>query len=381
MLGRSHEITLIPGDGIGPEIATSVTPILEAALRTHGSTVAWDVQEAGEAVFHSEGTALPERILDSIRRTKVALKGPIGTPIGSSDIYDVSSVNVALRREFDLFACVRPCKAYSGVPSRFPETDLVIVRENLEDLYSGIEAPVGSWGAALLAELVNGRALPPSTRGWGGVEVPADSAFALKAISASESRRVAHYAFAYAQRHGYDKVTVAHKANILKETDGLFLRTATEVGDGYLDITCESRIVDNLCQQLVLFPERFGVILLPNLYGDIASDLCAGLVGGLGVAPGANIGPDHAIFEATHGSAPDIAGQGIANPIALLLSGAMMLRHLGEVGAAQSVEGAVRWVLAKGDALPADLCRGGQCPAGTQEVADAILERLTRQWQ
>jgi len=376
-MSRSHEITLIPGDGIGPEITKAVAAILEAGLRASGTSVVWDVQEAGEKVFASEGTALPERILDSIRRTKVAIKGPIGTPIGSSDLYNVSSVNVALRREFDLYACVRPCKVYPGVPTKFPETNLVIVRENLEDLYSGIEAPVGSWGAALLSEFVNGHGVPPSARSWGETKVPADSAFALKTISISESRRVAHYAFTYAREHGYEKVTVGHKANILKETDGLFLKIATEVGSEYPDIICENRIVDNLCQQLVLFPERFGVILLPNLYGDIISDLCAGLVGGLGVAPGANIGAECAIFEATHGSAPDIAGRGIANPIALLLSGVMMLEHLGEKEAARRIEQAVSLVLGEGDVLPADLRRDQSDPTSTtQEIADAIIARL-----
>src|SRR5674476_476170 len=284
-------------------------------------------------------TPLPEHVLESVRDTRVALKGPITTPVGSG----FRSVNVALRKELDLYACLRPSKTMKGVRSRFDDIDLVVVRENTEDLYAGIEHMVGE-----------------------------DAAESIKIITRKGSERIARFAFEYARRHGRRKVTAVHKANIMKCTDGLFLRVAGEVAESYPDIEFEDRIVDNMCMQLVQKPELYDVLVLPNLYGDIVSDLCAGLVGGLGVAPGANIGPDAAVFEAVHGSAPKYAGQNKANPTALMLSGVLLLRHIGEQAAAKRVEDAIRAVIAEGRTVTYDL--GGS--AGTSEFADAIVARL-----
>ena len=332
----SYAVTLIPGDGIGPELAVATRTVLEAT----GLSFEWDVQEAGEATIASEGTPLPERVIESIRRTGVALKGPITTPVGSG----FRSVNVGLRQALELYANVRPARSMRGVETRYQNVDLIIVRENTEDLYAGIEHRVGP-----------------------------DAAEGIKIITRAASQRIARYAFEYAIRNGRRKVTAVHKANIMKLSDGLFLdscRTVAAAFEGRVDF--EDRIVDNMCMQLVQKPELYDVIVLPNLYGDIVSDLAAGLVGGLGVAPGANIGTEAAVFEAVHGSAPKYAGQNKANPTALMLSGVLMLRHLGETAAAERVEDAIRGVIAEGRAITYDL--GGR--AGTSDMTDAVIERL-----
>jgi isocitrate dehydrogenase (NAD+) len=331
-----QRITLIPGDGIGPELAEATRRVLDAT----GIDFEWELQDAGEATIAVEGTPLPDRVLESIRRNKVALKGPITTPVGSG----FRSVNVALRRALNLYANLRPARSMVGVQSRYEDVDLVIVRENTEDLYAGIEHMVGK-----------------------------DAAESIKIITRAASERIARFAFEYAVANGRKKVTAVHKANIMKLSDGLFLESCRTVAEGYAGrIEFEDRIVDNMCMQLVQKPDLYDVLVLPNLYGDIVSDLCAGLVGGLGVAPGANIGEDGAVFEAVHGSAPKYAGQNKANPTALILSGALMLRHLGYVEAGERVEDAVRAVIAEGRTTTYDL--GGN--AGTSQFADAIIERL-----
>jgi isocitrate dehydrogenase (NAD+) len=336
MAAMPHRITLIPGDGIGPELAEATTRVLDAT----GIGFEWEVQEAGEATIASEGTPLPERVLESIRRNKIALKGPITTPVGSG----FRSVNVGLRQALNLYANLRPARSMAGVPSRYDDVDLVIVRENTEDLYAGIEHMVGK-----------------------------DAAESIKIITRAASERIARFAFEYAVANGRRKVTAVHKANIMKLSDGLFLESCRTVAAAYEGrIEFEDRIVDNMCMQLVQKPELYDVMVLPNLYGDIVSDLCAGLVGGLGVAPGANIGEDGAVFEPVHGSAPKYAGLNRANPTALILSGALMLRHLGYPEMAERVEEAVRSVIAEGRTTTSDL--GGS--AGTSEFADAVIERL-----
>ncbi|HEY8535901.1 MAG TPA: isocitrate dehydrogenase (NAD(+)) [Vicinamibacterales bacterium] len=331
----SHAVTLIPGDGIGPEVTDAVLRILHVA----GVDIDWDRQEAGINAFERYRTALPVELLDSVRRTRVALKGPVTTPIGEG----FTSVNVGLRKALDLYANLRPVWSLPGVPSRFRDIDLVIVRENTEDLYSGLEHEV----------------VP------GVIE-------SLKIITERASRRIAEFAFEYARRHGRRKVTAVHKANIMKLSDGLFLRTARDVARAYTDIEFEERIIDAACMHLVLRPEAFDVLVLPNLYGDIVSDLAAGLVGGLGVVPGANLGADAAVFEAVHGSAPDIAGKNLANPTALLLSAVLMLRHLGEHDAAARIEKALGRVLESGRVMTRDL--GGS--ATTTEFTTAICRAL-----
>jgi isocitrate dehydrogenase (NAD+) len=330
-----HQVTLIPGDGIGPELAEATRRVLDAS----GVAFEWEVQDAGEGVMAQYGTPLPDHVLESIRRNKVALKGPITTPVGSG----FRSVNVTLRQVLGLYANLRPARSIKGLQTRYEDVDLVIVRENTEDLYAGIEHMVGK-----------------------------DAAESIKIITRAASERVARFAFEYAVANGRRKVTAVHKANIMKCTDGLFLRVCGEVAEGYPDIEFEDRIVDNMCMQLVQKPELYDVLVLPNLYGDILSDLGAGLVGGLGVAPGANIGTKAALFEPTHGSAPKYAGQNKANPTALLLSGVLMLRHLGEQEAAVRVETALREVIAEGKTVTYDL--GGT--AGTQEMARAIAARI-----
>jgi isocitrate dehydrogenase (NAD+) len=331
-----HRITLIPGDGIGPELAEATTRVLDAT----GIGFEWEVQEAGEATIASEGTPLPDRVLESIRRNKIALKGPITTPVGSG----FRSVNVGLRQALNLYANLRPARSMVGVQSRYEGVDLVIVRENTEDLYAGIEHMVGK-----------------------------DAAESIKIITRAASERIARFAFEYAVANGRHKVTAVHKANIMKLSDGLFLESCRTIAADYEgQIEFEDRIVDNMCMQLVQKPELYDVMVLPNLYGDIVSDLCAGLVGGLGVAPGANIGEDGAVFEPVHGSAPKYAGLNIANPTALILSGALMLRHLGYAEMGERVEEAVRSVIAEGRTTTSDL--GGN--AGTREFADAVIERL-----
>src|SRR6266498_746893 len=332
----SHRVTLIPGDGIGPELAEAARRVLDAT----GVPLEWEVVDAGEAVMAQYGTPLPEHVLESIRRNRAALTGPITTPIGKG----FRSVNVTLRQALGLYANVRPVRSIPGVETRYDDVDLVIVRENTEDLYAGIEHMVGR-----------------------------DAAESIKIITREASERIARFAFEYAVANGRHKVTAVHKANIMKLSDGLFLESCRSVAVGYQGrVEFEDRIVDNMCMQLVQKPDLYDVLVLPNLYGDIVSDLAAGLVGGLGVAPGANIGEHAAVFEAVHGSAPKYAGQNRANPTPMILSGKLMLEHLGELEAGQRVEAALRAVIAEGRTLTQDL--GGS--AGTRGFADAIVSRL-----
>ena len=359
----THDVVLIPGDGIGPEITSAMRRVVDAA----GVDIAWNVVDAGAGVMDEFGTPLPEHVLDAIRSTKVAIKGPITTPVGTG----FRSVNVALRREFDLYSCVRPCLSMPGDGSRYTDIDLVIVRENTEDLYAGIEFDEGAPEVEELSQLIETS---------GQKTFKSDSAISVKPISISGSRRIVEYAFEYARRCGRHKVTAVHKANIMKASDGLFLRVAREVAERYPDIEFNDKIVDATCMGLVQDPYAFDVLVLPNLYGDIVSDLAAGLVGGLGMAPGANIGRDIAIFEATHGSAPDIAGKDIANPTAELLSACMMLDHLGEGAAATRIREAVKKTLAAGEAVTGDVRRAQTGSAegcvGTQAFADAVIANL-----
>ena len=333
----TYTVTLIPGDGIGPELADATTTVLEAT----GLKFEWHRVDAGESQIAIHGTPLPDAVLDSIRETRVALKGPITTPVGEG----FRSVNVTLRQALDLYANLRPARSMKGVETRYEDVDLIIVRENTEDLYAGIEHRVGK-----------------------------DAAESIKIITRAASERIARFAFDYAIANGRHKVTAVHKANIMKLSDGLFLESCRTVAAQYegKGIEFEDRIVDNMCMQLVQKPELYDVMVLPNLYGDIVSDLCAGLVGGLGVAPGANIGENAAVFEPVHGSAPKYAGLDVANPTALILSGAMMLRHLGETAAAERVEKSVRDVIAAGQTVPRDL--GGT--AGTRAFGLAVAERV-----
>jgi isocitrate dehydrogenase (NAD+) len=335
----TYTATLIPGDGIGPEVTAAARRVLEAT----GVPFAWDVQAAGAETIAREGTPLPAAVLDSIRRNKVALKGPITTPVGTG----FRSVNVALRHALDLFANVRPARSTAGIGGCYHDIDLVIVRENTEDLYAGIEHDV----------------------------IPGEAAESIRLITRRASERIVRYAFEYARSQGRRKVTAVHKANIMKLTDGLFLHVAQEVAAHYPEIVFEDRIVDNMCMQLVQRPLEYDVVVTTNLFGDILSDLCAGLVGGLGIAPGANIGTDLAVFEPVHGSAPPLAGQNKANPTATILSGAMMLRHIGEIEAAQRVEQAVAAVIAEGRSVTYDLKanRDDTTAVGTQEMAEAIV--------
>jgi isocitrate dehydrogenase (NAD+) len=358
----THNVTLIPGDGTGPEIATATRRVLEAT----GAQFNWDVQNAGADIAPEHGgNPLPDGVIDSIRRSRVAIKGPITTPIGTG----FRSVNVALRKTLDLYACVRPCKTYEGVRSRYGAIDLVIVRENTEDLYAGIEFEEGTERCAEVLRLIERLQ---------GAHVRPDSGISIKPISIMGSERIARFAFDYARREGRSKVTAVHKANIMKHTDGLFLRVCREVATQYPDIEFEDRIVDNMCMQLVQKPELYDVLLCPNLYGDILSDLCAGLVGGLGVAPGANFGTEAALFEPTHGSAPRYAGMNRVNPSAMMLSGVLMLRHLGEREAADRLESAIAGVIAEGKDVTYDLKpeRDDPTAVGTSEMADAIIRRL-----
>jgi isocitrate dehydrogenase (NAD+) len=356
-----HRVTFIPGDGVGPELSEATRRVLEAT----GVGFAWDVHEAGADVVERYGTPLPDHVLDSIRGTHVAIKGPITTPVGSG----FRSVNVALRKELDLYACLRPCKSYPGVRSRYEGVDIVIVRENTEDLYAGIEFERGSAEARELIELVAERS---------GKRIREDSGISIKPISVTGTERIVRFAFDHARREGRRKVTAIHKANIMKFSDGLFLETARMVAERYPDIAFEDRIVDNLTMQLVQRPEEYDVLVLPNLYGDIVSDLCAGLVGGLGVAPGANVGDDAAVFEATHGSAPKYKGMNKANPMAMMLSGVLMLRHLQERDAADRLEAAIAGVIAEGRSVTYDMkaTRNDPTAVGTSQVADAVIEKL-----
>jgi isocitrate dehydrogenase (NAD+) len=357
----THRVTFIPGDGVGPELSEATRRVLEAT----GVGYDWDVQDAGADVVDRYGTPLPEHVLESIRANGVAIKGPITTPVGSG----FRSVNVALRKELDLYACLRPCKWYRGVRSRYEGVDVVIVRENTEDLYAGIEFEVGSPGAKELIEFIAEKA---------GRRIREDSGISIKPISVWGTERIVRFAFEHARTYGRKKVTAVHKANIMKFSDGLFLETARRVAGEYPDVAFEDRIVDNLTMQLVQRPDEYDVLVLPNLYGDIVSDLCAGLVGGLGVAPGANIGDDAAVFEATHGSAPKYKGMNKVNPMAMMLSGVLMLRHLEEPEAADRLEAAIAAVIEEGRAVTYDMkpTRDDPTAVGTSQVADAVIEKL-----
>ncbi|HPW77255.1 MAG: Isocitrate dehydrogenase (NADP) [Candidatus Omnitrophica bacterium ADurb.Bin292] len=358
---KSYRITLIPGDGVGPELAETTRACLEAT----GVKFDWDIQTAGLDVMESEGTPLPERVVESIRRNKVAIKAPITTPVGKG----FRSVNVALRKELDLYACLRPCKSYDGVRSRYKDIDLVIVRENTEDLYAGIEFQKGTAEALQLLKEIDRL----SAR-----KIREDSGISIKPISVAGTERIVKFAFDYARQNKRKKVTAVHKANIMKFSDGLFLEVSREVAKQYPDIEFEDRIVDNMCMQLVQKPEAYDVLVLPNLYGDILSDLCAGLVGGLGVAPGANIGTSGALFEATHGSAPKYKGLNKVNPTAMILSGVLMLKHLGETQAAERLEKAVSDVIREGREVTYDLKtdRSDPSAAGTREMGQAIIRKM-----
>ncbi|HIJ67194.1 MAG TPA: isocitrate/isopropylmalate dehydrogenase family protein [Planctomycetes bacterium] len=354
-------VTLITGDGIGPEIADAARRCIDAT----GADIKWEPAEAGTEVMEKFGTPLPEATFESVRRNGVALKAPITTPVGTG----FRSVNVYMRQQLDLYACLRPCKSYEGVRSRYTDIDLVVVRENTEDLYAGIEYEKGADDTCELIDWLNAH----SDR-----KVTADSGISIKPISVGATQRVFNFAFDYARKMGRRKVTSVHKANIMKYSDGLWLQVSREVAKDYPDIEFEDRIVDNMCMQLIQKPELYDVIVLPNLYGDIISDLCAGLVGGLGVAPGANIGEKGAIFEATHGSAPRYAGQNKVNPTALILSGVLMLRHLGKMAEADRLERAVAAVIAEGKSVTYDMKADRTDPTavGTKEMADAIIARM-----
>lgn len=357
----AYSITLIPGDGIGPEVTEAAVRVLEAT----GVEFHWDLAFAGDRAQDMYGTPLPNYLLDSIRRNKVALKGPITTPLGSG----FRSVNVALRKELDLYVCLRPCKSYPGAPSRYKDVDIVVIRENTEDLYMGIEFRGQTPEAARLVHFIAEES---------GDRVKPDSSFSIKAISQGASRRIVQYAFDYARKNGRREVIAVHKANIMKYTDGLFLYAAAEVARDYPDIDFQTTIVDSLCMQLVRFPQRHDVLVLPNLYGDIVSELCAGLIGGLGLAPGANIGDDIAVFEPTHGSAPKYTGQNKVNPIAMMLSGVLMLRHIGETEVADRVESAIAQVIAEGKSVTYDMKadRNDPTAVGTSQVADAVIKKM-----
>jgi isocitrate dehydrogenase (NAD+) len=354
-------VTLITGDGVGPELA-------EAARRCIDATnpgINWDIAEAGSDVMEREGTPLPEATVESIKKNGVALKAPITTPVGKG----FRSINVHLRQTLDLYACLRPCKSYKGVRSRYSDIDLVVVRENTEDLYAGIEFQKGKDETIELINWLNKHSARKITE---------DSGVSIKPISVRATERIVRFAFDYARKMGRKKVTSVHKANIMKFSDGLWLDVSREVAKQYADIEFEDRIVDNMCMQLIQKPELYDVIVLPNLYGDILSDLCAGLVGGLGVAPGANIGEKGAIFEATHGSAPKYKGQNKVNPVALILSGVLMLRHLNKMAEADKLENAVAAVIAEGKDVTYDMKADRDDPTavGTREMADAIIKKI-----
>lgn len=356
-----HRVTFIPGDGIGPEVAEAARRVLEAT----GVQFQWDTVIIGGQAQDKFGTALPDHALRSVRRNEVALKGPVTTPVGGG----FRSVNVALRQKLDLYACLRPYKVYSGMNTPFQDVDIVVVRENTEDLYAGIEFAEGDVVTKGLLDFVFGAT---------GKEVRKDSAVSLKVISQTASRRIVTFAFEFARQNNRRKVTAVHKANILKFSDGLFLDTARQAAKGYPDIEFTDIVVDALCMQLVRRPQQFDVLVLPNFYGDFISDLCAGLVGGLGLAPGANIGDDIAVFEPTHGSAPKYAGKNKANPMAMMLSGVMMLRRLGERASADKLEKAIAQVIAEGKNVTYDLKPdpADGTAVGTSQVADAVIEKM-----
>jgi len=358
-----YRVTLIPGDGVGPEVSEATRRVLEAT----GVQFDWDVQNAGLGVMEKYGTPMPEHVLESVRRNKVAIKGPLTTPIGKG----IRSVNVALRKELDLYALVRPCKSYPGVRSRYDNIDLIIVRENTEDIYAGIEFQEGKPETEQMIKEISAAT---------GKPIRLDSGLSIKPISVTASARIVNFAFNYARSHGRRKVTAVHKANIMKFTDGLFLQVAQEIAKEHPDIQFNDRIVDNMSMQLVQNPKEYDVIVMPNLYGDILSDLAAGLVGGLGLAPGANLGDEIALFEATHGSAPKYAGTNRINPMAMMLSGVMMLHHLGETYAANMLEGAIAETIREGRDVTYDMKaeRNDPSAVGTTQVTNAIVARLEK---
>ena len=361
-----YKVTLIRGDGTGPELAEAARKVLDAT----GVKFDWEVAEAGVDIMKTEGTPLPEKTLESLRRTGLGLKAPITTPVGTG----FRSVNVALRHTFDLYACLRPCKSYPGVRSRYEKIDLVIVRENTEDLYAGIEFERGTHANdEIIRTIVR---LEPKAAS----KIKRNCGITIKPISEEGTRRIVKFAFEYARKYGRKKVTSVHKANIMKHTDGLWLEVSRQVAKEYPSVEFEDRIVDNMCMQLVQKPELYDVLVLPNLYGDILSDLAAGLVGGLGVAPGGNIGEKGAIFEATHGSAPKYAGLDKVNPVAVILSGMLMLRHVGEEKAADRLERAVAAVIREGKHVTYDMKpdRDDPTAVGTRRMADAIIEAMRK---
>lgn len=356
-----YTITLIPGDGVGPEISEATRQVLDAT----GVKIKWEIQDAGEDVYRKEGNPLPERVIASIKKNKIAIKGPVTTPVGTG----FRSVNVTLRQALDLYCCLRPCRSFRGARTRYENIDLVIVRENTEDLYAGIEFQKDSEEVKKLIDFIKGTIKKDIRR---------DSGISIKPISVYGTERIVKFAFEYARKNKRKKVTAVHKANIMKYSDGLFLEVARNVASKYSDIEFEDRIVDNMCMQLVQKPELYDVMVLPNLYGDIVSDLAAGLIGGLGLAPGANIGDEMAVFEPTHGSAPKYKGLNKMNPFAMMLSGVMMLRHLGETNAAERLERAIEAVIEEGKHVTYDMKPKPDDPtaAKTSEVADAVIQKL-----
>ncbi len=365
MENKKHTITLIYGDGTGPEVVEAARRCIEAAAQATGVTIEWDVKEAGADVMDKYGTPLPEETLESIRRNKVGLKGPITTPVGTG----FRSVNVAIRQTLDLYACVRPCKWYPGVRSKYVDLDLVVIREATEDLYCGIEFEEGKPETLEFIKFVEEKT---------GKKIREDSGISLKPNSRFGSERIVRFAFEFARKYGRKKVTLVHKANILKFSDGLFLEVGRKVAEEYPDIEFEDRIVDNMCLQLVKNPEIFDVIVIGNMFGDIISDLCAGLVGGLGVAPGGNIGDEYAVFEPIHGSAPKYKGLNKVNPSAEILSGVFMLRHIGETETADLLEKALAEVFREGKKVTYDMKarRDDPTAVGTSEMADAVIEKI-----
>ena len=357
----TYKITLIPGDGVGHEVSEAMRRVIEAT----GISIEWDIQNAGEDVYKEEGNPLPERVIESIKKNKVAIKGPVTTPVGTGFI----SVNVTLRQHLDLYSCLRPCRSFKGAKTRYENIDLVIVRENTEDLYAGIEFQKDGEKTRKLIDFIKS-----ST----GKMIRNDSGISIKPISVYGTERIVRFAFEYARKNKRKKVTAVHKANIMKFTDGLFLEVARNAANSYPDIEFEDKIVDNMCMQLVQKPELYYVLVLPNLYGYIVSDLAAGLIGGLGLAPGANLGDEIAVFEATHGSAPKYKGLNKINPLAMILSGVMMLRHIGESSAAEKVEKAIASVIQEGRYVTYDMKPAPDDPtaASTSRVADAIIEKF-----
>jgi len=358
-----HIITLIPGDGIGPEITEAAVKVVEAT----GVDIEWDMVNAGAQVYQEEGTVLPDRVIKSLKKNKVGIKGPITTPVGTG----FRSVNVAMRKLFDLYACVRPCKSYRGVKSRYSNIDLVIVRENTEDLYAGIEFKKGEMETEELINFIKEKK---------DAQIRSDSGISIKPISVTCSENIIRFAFEYARKNNRKKVTGVHKANIMKYSDGLFLEVFRKVASEYDDIESEDRIIDNMCMQLVQKPELYDVLVLPNLYGDIISDLAAGLVGGLGVAPGGNIGKDIALFEPTHGSAPKYKGQNKVNPTAMMLSAVLMLRYIEEKNCADMLESAIAENIREGKYVTYDLKphRDDPTAVGTSEFADAVVKKIKK---